>query len=1264
MGGKRLKGLLIIIITSIITGCVLVSRTWAGPAIVDEPIFTDVTPAAFSIVWTVDEPATCTAQVYRDAQGLSQVTCIVESQSPAQAEDLGVMKVLVYNLPSDTNTFYVRTRSISKADSQVTDYPAGALPEVTLETKYNFLVVNDKILQYLICDGGSPLEGAILIAQVTGCSYPISGLSRSSGRAIIYMGDFYSTSNRQTLPLNGGESLTLTWLTGKFGTEQTTQSVPTNTGGSESIAAETREVYISCVDPPEDPHIDSISPNILKSGDLLTINGENFGSTQGASQVLFGTTTANSYLSWTDTRIQVYVPSIYPDTCDCTQVKVSVGSIEGNTIAITIDNEKPAIFIQNPPDGGKICSSLQNVAISGTATDQCASIAKVEVKIDTNPWQTAAGTGTWACALDLGAASLGIHTISARAIDQLNHMSTIVIRSIDIISCDTNIVYVDKTATGSGTGASWEDAFTTIQEGIDWAASQAINEIWVAQGTYNENIVLAEGVSVYGGFNGTETGLDQRDHQSYITTIDGRQQGITVFGTHNALIDGFSITNGNSDWGGGIYCPANADMSLYNNHIHHNKAYVSGGGIYLGNQSNTQIIGNTIQNNEALYGGGIIADTTQSCLIMDNAITDNTAIYKDANQTEGGLGAGIYFNDSNAQVSDNIIQDNVAESEGGGIYIWSGDVSIFNNDICGNKAVRGGGLVDCMSSAIHNNHIHSNQADHGGGAIYIENSAATNVLGNLIENNSADSGGGIFADQDSAPLIESNRMIDNEAGNMSGAGGAGGAINLNSVSSAQIFKNLIQKNSAEWGGGILVWGGSNIKIRNNVINNNTVINNGGAIYFDGGASSLLLNNTFFKNASGGSGSCLSVWDANTTVDVMNSIIEPVTQQSPIILDTIPPSFSVTYTDTYGWDEPGAGNINQDPLLINPDSGNFRLRTESPCIDAGNPDTQYNDIDDSRNDMGAFGGPDPICLECFVALIRATGQKIGNAVRVSQVTIGIDNKAETKSPAPPPPSYTVRIRLMDPNSSETFYGKDIRACGEMEEIWKIKVEINDEVADPIHSGYYPELSWDTHALSIVGTFSLWSGTSDEPTGQLVADMSMIDQYLIKPEDGEYFYILYSNTTTVTMDLTAGWSMISLPVVPQDAALSALFPGAAVLYRFERGSGYVRVKAGENLEVGKGYWILINEDQGFVLNGQPIHSYSKTINSNGWEMIGGCSSGARPTTDYCGIGVIYRYVRGAGYQRVLGSELMEPGGGFWILFNEIENPCEMRVETILF
>ena len=41
----------------------------------------------------------------------------------------------------------------------------------------------------------------------------------------------------------------------------------------------------------------------------------------------------------------------------------------------------------------------------------------------------------------------------------------------------------------------------------------------------------------------------------------------------------------------------------------------------------------------------------------------------------------------------------------------------------------------------------------------------------------------------------------------------------------------------------------------------------------------------------------------------------------------------------------------DPKL----NTDYSLASDSPCIDAGPPDPQYNDRDGSRNDIGMFGG---------------------------------------------------------------------------------------------------------------------------------------------------------------------------------------------------------------------------------------------------------------------------------------------------------------------
>ena len=61
-----------------------------------------------------------------------------------------------------------------------------------------------------------------------------------------------------------------------------------------------------------------------------------------------------------------------------------------------------------------------------------------------------------------------------------------------------------------------------------------------------------------------------------------------------------------------------------------------------------------------------------------------------------------------------------------------------------------------------------------------------------------------------------------------------------------------------------------------------------------------------------------------------------------------------------------------------------------------------------------------------------------------------------------------------------------------------------------------------------------------------------------------------------------------------------------------------------------------------------------------MIGGCScSSAQPSVDSGNITVIYRYDPGKGYQRVLESESLEPGKGYWILFSGIPDQAELRV-----
>ena len=67
---------------------------------------------------------------------------------------------------------------------------------------------------------------------------------------------------------------------------------------------------------------------------------------------------------------------------------------------------------------------------------------------------------------------------------------------------------------------------------------------------------------------------------------------------------------------------------------------------------------------------------------------------------------------------------------------------------------------------------------------------------------------------------------------------------------------------------------------------------------------------------------------------------------------------ITYSDVEGgWE--GLGNIDADPLFIDPDGGDYSLQDGSPCIDAGTADIDGDGVDDitdyagSAPDMGAY-----------------------------------------------------------------------------------------------------------------------------------------------------------------------------------------------------------------------------------------------------------------------------------------------------------------------
>jgi hypothetical protein len=160
------------------------------------------------------------------------------------------------------------------------------------------------------------------------------------------------------------------------------------------------------------------------------------------------------------------------------------------------------------------------------------------------------------------------------------------------------------------------------------------------------------------------------------------------------------------------------------------------------------------------------------------------------------------------------------------------------------------------------------------------------------------------------------------------------------LSAVAIESSDIVYNDAGTTGGGMTIDRSAVQITNTVIAFNEATSRDGAIRIicSGGqspCSNVLINSSIvFSNSSPG-------WDgifcSLSTCRIINSIIWGHGDEG---LDNV----SATWSDIeMGY--PGEENISEDPRFVDPDNGDFHLRPDSPCIDAGsNPDAPARDFE--------------------------------------------------------------------------------------------------------------------------------------------------------------------------------------------------------------------------------------------------------------------------------------------------------------------------------
>ncbi len=167
------------------------------------------------------------------------------------------------------------------------------------------------------------------------------------------------------------------------------------------------------------------------------------------------------------------------------------------------------------------------------------------------------------------------------------------------------------------------------------------------------------------------------------------------------------------------------------------------------------------------------------------------------------------------------------------------------------------------------------------------------------------------------------------------------------INSQLTLQNSVIRNNSSIVGGGLYAEGSQVTITNNIFRNNSAENFGGALLCSGSQSDI-INNTFYENRSSNFGGGLVLINP-LLADVQNNIF---LQNSNLTGDpriSLLPNSATGLVEQFNFLDPGAFS----PFVSSQD---LHLRAGSVAIDAGNPASQFNDFDGTRNDQGAYGGP--------------------------------------------------------------------------------------------------------------------------------------------------------------------------------------------------------------------------------------------------------------------------------------------------------------------
>jgi hypothetical protein len=284
--------------------------------------------------------------------------------------------------------------------------------------------------------------------------------------------------------------------------------------------------------------------------------------------------------------------------------------------------------------------------------------------------------------------------------------------------------------------------FPTIQSGVDSAA--AGDTVLVAPGSYNENIMMKDGVALLSSGGRDVTLIQPEDSDEPImrchdlgssTLISGftLQGGRSIVGAGMFCLRSSprvlrnKFTGNQGDWGVGITCREGSSVLISENLFEDNTANEWGAGVYsLGSSPTIQY--SEFRRNQAQFGGAVGARDESHPYITGNTFAENTSSWQGGAVYLNGTGSGV--------VQNSTFLSNTAAGSGGGVCLLYGTYTVQSNLFYDNSADYGGGVAigEGCNLGCYLNTFYGNRADLRGSSVSCSDASQADFYNNIFAN--------------------------------------------------------------------------------------------------------------------------------------------------------------------------------------------------------------------------------------------------------------------------------------------------------------------------------------------------------------------------------------------------------------------------------------------------------------------------------------------------------------------------------------------------